>query len=147
MFATFDGQKCVDEKKIIQKTMEVSNNAFNPTSNFCVGATIVTRDDKVYTGANLELKSLLFTLCAERSAIAKAISNGETEFKKIYIYGHKRDCEATRFTPPCGVCLQTMNELCPSDFKIILVKSLTETETYKLKDLLPFGFNSKKGGN
>lgn len=132
------------ELDIIKETINVSDNATTPVSDFCVGATIETKNGKLYTGCNFELYSVLFTLCAERNAITKATSCGEKDFKRIYLYGHKRNEKAKRFISPCGICLQVMNEICDEDFEIILIKSETELEKYQLKDFLPKGFAKRR---
>lgn len=136
--------KDIGEKNIIKETIKVSNNAMSNVSNFCVGATIETEDGKLFTGCNFELNSLLYTLCAERSAIDKAITVGERNFKRIYIYGHKRGEDAYHFISPCGICLQVMNEICNEDFEIISIKSENETQKHTLKEYLPMGFATKR---
>lgn len=131
-------------KKLIKKVIEVSNNSYSPVTDFCVGAVLETENGNIYTGVNVETPSTIFVLCAERTAFVKALSEGERSFKRIYVYGHKRNEYAFKAIPPCGMCLQVMNELCDEDFEIILVKSETEYEIHTLNDFLPFGFAKKK---
>lgn len=141
-----DGKNIKDFKveDIIKETINVSNYGVSPLTDFCVGAILETEEGNLYSGCNFELMSALYTLCAERSAISKAVSCGEKNFKRVYIYGHKRDMNAIRFIYPCGICLQTFNELCDSDFEIVSIKSESEIETNKLEDFLPKGFAKKR---
>ena len=132
------------KKELIEKTIEISNNALAPLTHFCVGAILETSNGNLYTGVNVETPSALFVLCAERNAITNAIANGETEFKRIYLYGHKEGHPSYRMIPPCGMCLQVMNELCPQDFEIILIKSEEEYEIHTLNEFLPISFARKK---
>lgn len=131
-------------EKMIKEVIKVSDNSYSPVTNFCVGAVLETENGNIYTGVNVETPSTIFVLCAERTAFVKALSEGERSFKRIYIYGHKRDKDATRAISPCGMCLQVMNELCNEDFEIIMVKSETEYEVHTLKEFLPFSFVKKK---
>ena len=96
--------------------------SYSPYSNFTVGAALLTKEGKIYTGANLENASYTPTICAERTAIFTAVHNGEREFEAIAIVGgHKGDIKSV--TAPCGVCRQVMSEFCSPDFKVILVTS------------------------
>ena len=132
------------KKDLIKKTIEISDNAFCPATKFCVGAVLETADNKIYTGVNIETPSVIFALCAERNAFCTALADGQREFKRIYIYGHKENEPAYRMIPPCGFCLQVMNELCKEDFEIVLIKSETEYEVHTLNEFLPMKFASKK---
>ena len=114
--------------------------SYSPYSNFTVGAALLTKGGKIYTGANIENASYTPTVCAERNAIFTAVHNGEREFEAIAIVGgHAGDIKG--ITAPCGVCRQVMSEFCSSEFKVILVTS--NDGDYKettLGELLPYTF-------
>lgn len=126
------------DKELINKALIAMNNSYSPYSDFKVGAALLCKNGKVYIGTNIENASYSATICAERSAISNAVSNGETEFSAIAIVGGKNG-EIEDFCYPCGSCRQVINEFCDKDFKIILTdgKSL---KTITLKELLPFSF-------
>lgn len=120
------------------KAME--EQTYTPYSHFQVGAAIVTKSGKIYTGGNIENAAYTPTNCAERTAFFKAVSEGEREFRAIAVVGGAEGV-LTSFTAPCGVCRQVMMEFCnPDDFTIILAKSEEEYREYTLRELLPEGF-------
>lgn len=121
------------------KAME---NAYVPYSGYRVGAALLTKSGKVYTGCNIENASYSPTICAERTAIFKAVSEGEREFLKIAVAGGKNG-EITGEFPPCGVCRQVMAEFCEPDFKILVVNGENSFTEYTFSDILPFSFNPK----
>ena len=109
-------------------------------SNFKVGAALLTNNDEIYSGCNVESSSYSLTICAERVALTKALSEGRTKFKAIAIAA--RDGE---FCPPCGACRQLLFDYAP-DIDVILTNG-KDSKTYKLKELLPFAFeDSQLGG-
>lgn len=114
--------------------------SYSPYSGFTVGAALLTKEGKIYTGANIENASYTPTVCAERTAIFTAVHNGEREFEAIAIVGgHKGDVNGV--TAPCGVCRQVMSEFCSPDFKVILVTSRDgDFEETTLGELLPYMF-------
>lgn len=120
--------------------IEAMKKSYSPYSHFTVGAALLTKDGKIYTGANIENASYTPTVCAERNAIFTAVHQGEREFEAIAIVGgHKGNI--TGVTAPCGVCRQVMSEFCSPDFKVILVTTpdgdyVEET----LGSLLPYTF-------
>ena len=120
--------------------IEAMKKSYSPYSNFTVGAALLTKDGKVYTGANIENASYTPTICAERTAIFTAVHNGEREFEAIAIVGgHKGEIKGV--TAPCGVCRQVMSEFCSPDFKVILVTSNEgDHEETTLGELLPYMF-------
>ncbi len=120
---------------IAQKSKEKS---YSPYSHFRVGAALVTKSGEIYTGANIENSSYPATICAERVAIFKAISDGKYDFEKIAIVG---DCDD--YCYPCGVCRQVMSEFCKDDFKIIL-QSKGSIKEFTLGQLLPYSFKLKE---
>lgn len=113
-----------------------------PYSDFRVGAALVGKSGKIYTGCNIENAAFSPTICAERTAFAKAVSEGEKEFECIAIVGG-RSGERSLKCAPCGVCRQVMSEFCGDDFKVIL-GTPDHFDVYTLKDLLPLTFTSKE---
>ncbi len=124
-------------KSLAEKAVEAKSKALPTYSNFHVGAALLTEDDKIYTGCNIESSSYSLTICAERTAIFKAISEGERKFKAIAVAG---DTEG--FISPCGACRQVINDLC-GDIDVVLVNSKNETKVMKTSELLPFAFSDK----
>jgi len=110
-------------------------NAFAPFSHFLVGAALEDRDGRVHTGCNVENATYGLTVCAERVAVFKAISEGVREFRRIAIAA-----DTETLTPPCGACRQILWEFC-GDIPIILVNPRGKTETYQLKELFPKPFD------
>lgn len=121
-----------------EKANDALKNAYAPYSGFKVGAALLCKSGKIYTGCNIENASYGGTICAERVAMSKAISEGERDFTAICIVSDpsKGPCY------PCGICRQFLSEHCKSDFEIIL-PSGNETDIYTLSSLLPYGFSSK----
>ena len=114
--------------------------SYAPYSGFLVGAALLTKDGKVFTGCNIENAAFTPGNCAERTAFFKAISEGVHDFQAICIVGGTGG-KLSSYTPPCGVCRQVMMEFCsPDTFEIILAVSPDDYKVYLLKDLLPFGF-------
>jgi len=126
--------------ELIKKAIKARENAYAPYSEFKVGAALLCKDGKIYTGCNIENISYGATNCAERTAIFKAVSEGEYEFEAIAIVGGKDKLE---LTSPCGMCRQVMSEFCDSDFKIILADDVNQKE-YLLEELLPLSFDNIK---
>lgn len=114
--------------------------SYTPYSNFKVGAALLTKGGKLYTGCNIENAAYTPTNCAERTAFFKAVSEGEREFQAICVVGGK-DGVLTEYAAPCGVCRQVMMEFCnPETFQIILATSKEQYEIFTLKEMLPLGF-------
>lgn len=122
-------------KKLIDAAKCVQENAYSPYSNFCVGAALLCGDGKIYTGCNIENSSYSATVCAERTAFFKAISEGQKDFTAIAVIGSD-----DKICMPCGVCRQVISEFCGADFKIICVNKTGEYKEYTLGELLPFSF-------
>ena len=124
--------------KLAQKAREM---AYTPYSHWTVGAALLTRGGKVYTGCNIENASYTPTNCAERTAFFKAVSEGERDFSAIAIVGGPQGQAPKGICPPCGVCRQVMMEFCDYEkFEVILGVSENEYETYKLNEVVPMGF-------
>ena len=112
--------------------------SYTPYSGFAVGAALLTKSGKVYTGCNIENASYTPTVCAERTAVFKAVSEGEKEFAAIAIIGGPAG-EKGRFCAPCGVCRQVLREFCELDFRVLL-GSVDKVQAYTLGELLPTSF-------
>ena len=125
---------------LIKKAMEARQNAYAPYSSFRVGAALLCKDGEIYTGCNVENASYGGTVCAERVAITKAVSEGKREFTAICIVGGAN--EISNYCYPCGICRQFLSELCYGDFKVILYNG-KDTVTYSLNELLPHSFSGK----
>ncbi len=117
-------------------------NSFSPYSGFRVGAALMTKSGKIYTGCNIESAAFSPTICAERTALAKAYSEGEREFSKIAVVGGKNGI-ITDICTPCGVCRQLLFELCGGELDVILGDGEGVLTHYKLSELLPLGFGDK----
>lgn len=124
--------------ELIEKAKQAMENAYAPYSGFQVGAALLCADGTVYTGCNMENAAYSPTLCAERTAFAKAISEGKRDFKAIAVCGGKGG-KITGICAPCGVCRQVMAEFCKEDFQVILVKP-QGYELRTLSQLLPDQF-------
>ncbi|MHB8131686.1 MAG: cytidine deaminase [Mobilitalea sp.] len=130
-------------KNLIREAKEGMKNAYTPYSNFHVGAALLTTKEKIYTGCNIENVAYGPTNCAERTALFKAISEGERDFAAIAIVGGKKGV-ITDFVPPCGVCRQVIREFVdPKSFLVILARSEDDYMVYSLEALLPLSFGPK----
>ena len=127
----------MDYKLLVSKAVEAKSNALPTYSNFFVGAALLTKENKIYTGCNVESSSYSLTMCAERNAIFKAISEGERNFKAIAV-----TCDTESFISPCGACRQVISDLC-GDIDVVLANSKNETKVMKTSELLPFAFSDK----
>ncbi len=128
----------MDYKRLMEKANGMRKMSYVPYSHFRVGAVLVGKDGKEYTGCNFENASFPATICAERTAFAKAISEGEREFKCIAIVGG-REGKISPLCTPCGVCRQVMSEFCDSDFEVIL-GTPEKFKVFKLDEVLPLRF-------
>lgn len=127
-------------EKLIDTAIEQLKFSYTPYSNFKVGAALLTKSGKIYTGCNIENASYTPTNCAERTAFFKAVSEGVRDFQAICIVGGK-DGKLTEYTAPCGVCRQVMMEFCnPKTFQIILAVDKERYEIYTFEELMPLGF-------
>ena len=123
----------MENEALIEKALEAKKNAYVPYSNFHVGAAVLMDDGSIYTGCNIENASYTPTICAERTAIFKAVSDGRMQIDKIAIVGDANP------TYPCGVCRQVIREF-GRDSKIIIANSVDDYKIYDLEDLLPYSF-------
>ena len=127
------------ELELCREAIRAKQQAYAPYSGFCVGAALLTATGKVYTGCNVENAAFSPTNCAERTAVFKAVSEGERTFSMLAVVGGKGE-EIAPVTPPCGVCRQVLAEFCLPDFPILLVQSETEFSRCTLGELLPQAF-------
>ncbi|XP_072944774.1 cytidine deaminase-like [Epargyreus clarus] len=129
-------------QSLIRDAVKIRKKAYCPYSNFAVGAALQTDDDpKVYTGVNIENAAFSPAICAERTAICKAVCDGHLKIKRIAVVAHQRGT----FTAPCGVCRQTLTEFCASDgdMDIYLSKpTMEKVLVTKLSKLHPLAFVS-----
>lgn len=121
--------------------IEAMGKAYAPYSGYKVGAALLTADGKVYTGCNIENASYTPTVCAERTAIFKAVSEGERQFAMLAVCGGK-DGVITGAFPPCGVCRQVMAEFCAKDMPILIVTGQDSYKAVSLGELLPYAFDT-----
>lgn len=110
------------------------DRAYCPYSHFAVGAALECADGTVFTGCNIENAAYSATICAERTAVAKAVSEGYTDFVRIVVAGRCED-----FCVPCGVCRQVLREFAP-DLEIICLNGKGEEQIFTLPQLLPHSF-------
>ena len=122
------------DRQLYEKAKSVLDKAYAPYSHFTVGAALMTSDGKVYTGVNVENASYGATICAERTAFVKAISEGERNFEAIAVVSEEG------IAWPCGICRQFMKEFCDDDFVVITGNDADSIRTYTLAELLPEGF-------
>ena len=132
------------DKKRVEEMIDLAIRqmefSYVPYSNFHVGAALLSRSGKIYTGCNIENAAYTPTNCAERTAFFKAVSEGVKEFDAICVVGGKEGI-LTEYAAPCGVCRQVMMEFCdPDTFQVILAVSREKYEIFPLKELLPMGF-------
>lgn len=125
------------DKKLYRIANDVKENAYAPYSGFRVGAALLTRSGKVYTGVNVENASYGATLCAERGAVAKAVSEGEREFRALAVASSAGEAM------PCGICRQVLMEFEP-ELRVITGKDEEHLESYSLQELLPGAFSLQK---
>ena len=126
---------------LIEQAIEARKNAYTPYSHFAVGASLLGKTGRIYTGCNIENAAYTPSNCAERTAFFKAVSDGERNFRAIAIVGGKEGEKDYDFCSPCGVCRQVMMEFCdPEEFEIVLGNSAGDIKVIKLKDILPEGF-------
>lgn len=130
----------INKKYLIEQAIEARSHAYTPYSHFQVGAALLTKQGKVYKGCNIENAAYTPSNCAERTAIFKAVSEGEREFAAIAIVGSMEGESNTLPTGPCGVCRQVMAEFCSLDMPVIIAKSPADYITMTLGELLPLNF-------
>ena len=138
----FDPGKLPEDEALYQLALEARKKAYTPYSHYQVGAALLTADGRVYTGCNIENATYTPTICAERTAYFKAVSEGQRDFVKIAIAGG-REGEVSDFCSPCGVCRQVMAEFCDEDF-ILVLGGPKGVKEYRLGEILPAMFTKKE---
>ncbi len=132
----------MNKKDLCKAAIKALENSYSPYSNCRVGAALLCENGRVYIGCNIENAAFSPTICAERTAFAKAVSEGERKFSAIAVAGIKNGV-LTAFSP-CGVCRQVMAEFCKKNFKILVVTSNESFEEYTLEQLWPSSFDLKE---
>lgn len=128
-----------DYKQLVKAAYEAQKMAYAPYSHWVVGAALLTAEGKIYKGCNIESATFSPTVCAERTAFFKAVSEGERHFVAIAIVGNAEGTAMGKadVCPPCGVCRQVMTEFCGGDFEIVLAKNYDDYAVYTLAELMP----------
>ena len=129
------------DKELMIAANEARKFAYTPYSHFKVGAALLTKSGKLYTGCNIENSSYTPTVCAERTAVFKAVSEGESDFAVIAVVGGKEE-NPLEFCSHCGVCRQVLAEFCGEDFRILLGNP-EKFQSYTVDEILPFSFTKK----
>ena len=133
-----DGKERIPYGELARKAIEAAGMSYSPYSKFRVGATLLSEDGRIFTGCNIENASYGATVCAERTAFFKAVSEGVRRFSAIAITG---GTDGVGLAAPCGVCRQVMAEFCsPKEFQILLPRSEEDYKEYTLEELLPLSF-------
>ena len=130
-------------EELVRQAKKAMAFAYAPYSGYKVGAALLTKSGKLYLGCNIENAAFGPTNCAERTAIFKAVSEGEREFSCIAVVGGKDGVVEDVF-PPCGICRQVMQEFCAPDFMVYMGRGDGSFEAVRLDALLPFGFSAEK---
>ena len=128
----------MSDLELMKLAVEAREMAYAPYSHFRVGAALLGKSGKVYKGCNVENAAYSPTNCAERTALFKAVSEGEREFLAIAIVGGMDETIAD-FCAPCGVCRQVLAEFCDKDFRVILGNP-DNIKAYTFAEILPFAF-------
>ena len=127
------------EKEMINQLIDTAIHqlkySYTPYSNFKVGAALLAKNGQVYTGCNIENAAYGCTICAERTAIFKAVSEGHRDFVRIVIAGRSED-----YCVPCGSCRQVMMEFAP-EMEVICLNGRGQAKSFRLRELLPYGFD------
>lgn len=132
----------MSDEKLMELALQARESSYSPYSHFRVGAALLCADDSVYTGCNIENAAFTPGICAERTAIYKAVSEGKRAFTAIAIAGGSED-SAPALTAPCGVCRQVMREFCEDDFRIYMVGKDGVYLERTLNEILPDSFRPK----
>ena len=135
-------------EKLLELAHEARERAYAPYSHYAVGAALLTKDGRVYQGCNIENAAFTPTVCAERTALFKAVSEGVTRFTDIAVVGSRRGEVNKQITSPCGVCRQALFEFGGPELNVIMAKTPDDFIERSMEELLPFGFGpSNVAGN
>lgn len=130
----------MSEEKLVALAFEARKRAYAPYSGFAVGAALECADGTVYTGCNIENAAYSVGICAERTALCKAVSDGKRDFVRIAVCGGRQEEEATEFCAPCGMCRQALAEFCGNDFEVLLPAKGKEIKRFRFEQMLPEAF-------
>lgn len=136
----------MDYKKLAKAALDAMEKSYSPYSNFRVGAALLAKSGKVYLGCNIESAAYSPTNCAERTALFKAVFEGEREFSAIAVAGAPRGGEP-QYCYPCGVCRQALKEFFRDDVEVIIVKTPDDFKIHSFGEILPFGFGAENLGD
>ena len=125
-------------EELIEEAKKARDKAYVPYSKFPVGAALLASNGHVYHGCNIENAAYSLCNCAERTALFKALSDGEREFLMLAVVA-----DTVRPVPPCGACRQVISELCPQDMPIILTNLSGEIQQFTVEELLPAAFSAE----
>ncbi|NGY87334.1 cytidine deaminase [Bacillus megaterium] len=128
----------MDKTGLIDEAKKAREMAYVPYSKFKVGATLLTKDGKVYRGRNIENAAYSMCNCAERTALFKAYSEGDKEYATLAVVA-----DTDRPVSPCGACRQVISELCPKEMKVILTNLKNNIQELTVEELLPGAFSSE----
>ena len=132
-----------DIQNLILNAFEGRTKSYCPYSGYAVGAAILASSGEIYRGCNVENSSYGATICAERCAAIKAVSEGDREFNAVAIVGGlKKASELSDYAYPCGICRQFLSEFGGSDMTVIVARSIDDKKIYKLSELLPEAFTA-----
>lgn len=124
-------------EELIELARQARESAYAPYSKFKVGAVVESSDGRVFTGCNVENSSYSLTMCAERVALGKAVSEGARDFVRMAVIA-----DAYAPVPPCGACRQVISELCGKHVEVVMVNLRGQIETHTVAQLLPEAFDS-----
>lgn len=129
----------INKTELVKKAVQAKEYSYSPYSGFRVGAALLAESGKIYTGCNIENAAYSPTNCAERTAVFKAVSEGERDFLAIAVAG-----DGEGYLAPCGVCRQVLLEFCnPQEFLVLMVGKEQEFREMTLGELLPASFSNK----
>ena len=128
----------MNKQELITEALKARDMAYAPYSKFQVGAALLTKDGKVYRGCNIENAAYSMCNCAERTALFKAVSEGDTEFQMLAVAA-----DSPGPVSPCGACRQVISELCTKDVIVVLTNLQGQIKEMTVEELLPGAFSSE----
>ena len=135
--------KNIPVKELIQSAIEARKKAYAPYSGYMVGAAVLTAELRIYTVCNIENASYTPSVCAERTAISKAVSEGARKILAVAVAGSPQGELITQYAYPCGVCRQVFAEFCDSEMPIICANENGRYQIYSMGEILPYAFNGE----
>lgn len=137
-----------DKRELCKAALKARERSYCPYSRFAVGAAVLTVDGKIYTGCNIENSAFSPSVCAERVAVSKAVSEGFTRFLAIAVAGGPAGSglSGLSYCPPCGVCRQVLSEFCSPELTVLLAGGGDDYKEMTLGDLLPLQFGKDNLG-